>query len=87
VSLDRPEKADRDVRAKVGDRTKAALESETESSGLTESEVVRDILDRWAQSKIHAAIVLVRKLGPQGTVGNPREDDGRERCVTSDPPR
>lgn len=66
-----------DLRAKVTVQTHCALTAYSRAHGVDVSELVRDILDKWAVRQIHGASVLVRCLkakgetaAAQGIVGN-----------------
>lgn len=64
----------RDLRAKVTAETDAVLLVESRISGKDRSEIVRDILQEWAQQRIHAAKLLTSLLERDGLLG---EDGGR----------
>lgn len=55
-----------DLRAKVTAEADAVLEAVQRSTGKDKSEVVRDVLHRWAMSEIHASIVLNGILKREG---------------------
>lgn len=59
----------RDIRAKVGIETDIALEVECLTTGKDKSELVRDILQAWADHRIHAAHLLTRRLKAEGIGG------------------
>lgn len=56
----------RDLRAKVSVETDCALEAVCRSTGMERSEIVRDVLHRWALNKIHEATVLHSRLRAEG---------------------
>lgn len=58
-----------DLRAKITIETDAVLEAVHRSTGKDKSEVVRDVLNRWAMSEIHASIVLNSILKREGITG------------------
>lgn len=55
-----------DLRAKITIETDAVLEAVHRSTGKDKSEVVRDILNKWALSEIHASSLLMSILKSQG---------------------
>jgi len=74
----------KDFRGKITAETDAALEAINRVSGRDKSEIVRDILHKWASEQIHVATVLDRMLQAEGlrgivggTSGNRREDKGK----------
>lgn len=58
-----------DLRAKVTAEADAVLEAIHRSTGKDKSEVVRDVLHRWALQEIHAASVLQSILQREGLGG------------------
>lgn len=58
-----------DLRAKVTAEADAVLEAVHRSTGKDKSEVVRDVLYRWALQEIHAASVLQSILQREGLGG------------------
>ena len=58
-----------DLRAKVTAEADAVLEAVHRSTGEDKSEVVRDVLHRWALQEIHAASVLQSILQREGLGG------------------
>jgi hypothetical protein len=58
-----------DLRAKVTPEADAVLEAVHRSTGKDKSEVVRDVLHRWALQEIHAASVLQSILQREGLGG------------------
>lgn len=58
-----------DLRAKVTPEADAVLEAIQRATGKDKSEVVRDVLHKWAVSEIHAASVLQSILKREGLAG------------------
>ena len=58
-----------DLRAKVTAEADAVLEAVHRSTGKDKSEVVRDVLHKWAMNEIHAASVLQSILQREGLSG------------------
>jgi hypothetical protein len=58
-----------DLRTKITTEADAVLEAVHRSTGKDKSEVVRDVLHKWAMSEIHASIVLNNILKREGITG------------------
>jgi len=58
-----------DLRAKVSPETDAVLEAVQRATGRDKSEIVRDVLHKWAAAEIHAANVLQGILQREGMTG------------------
>lgn len=72
-----------DFRGKITTLTHCALEARSQATGKDRAEIVREILDAWADDERHAAMVLHRGLLAQGlggidggVPGNRRESQG-----------
>lgn len=73
----------KDFRGKLTGRSACALEAVSRATGRDQSEIVRELVDRWAEEQIHAASVMHRLLQAEGlpgiangTPGNAREHQG-----------
>lgn len=66
-----------DLRAKVTPEADAVLEAIQRSTGKDKSEVVRDVLHKWAVQEIHAASVLHNILHREGITGAVQGASGR----------
>lgn len=56
----------RDLRAKITVETDAALDAVSSATGRDRSEIVRDVLHRWALQQISVATILRRRLKAEG---------------------
>jgi predicted DNA-binding protein len=59
----------KDLRAKITPRTNAVLEALNRTTGRDKSEIVREILEKWADEQIHAATLIDRLLVGEGEPG------------------
>ena len=55
-----------DLRSKITVETDAVLEAIHRSTGKDKSEIVRDVLHKWAAAEIHASILLAGILKREG---------------------
>ena len=55
-----------DLRAKISPEADCVLAAVSRSSGTDRSEIVRDILHRWALKRMHAATVLALQMKAKG---------------------
>lgn len=67
----------RDLRAKVSVETDCALEAAARVTGRDRSEIVRDVMHRWALEEIDRATVLLRRLSAEGIAAAPEGGSGR----------
>jgi hypothetical protein len=64
----------KDFRGKITGLAWCWLEAEHRTTGSDQSEIVRDILHSWAETKHLAAIEAQRLMETEGIAGNIRED-------------
>jgi hypothetical protein len=55
-----------DIRIKVSPATDALLETLHRTTGRDKSEIARDVLHKWAEKEIHAAMLLHAELNSKG---------------------
>jgi len=55
-----------DMRCKVSPATDALLETLHRTTGRDKSEIARDVLHKWAEKEIHAAMLLHGELNRNG---------------------
>ena len=74
-----------DFRGKITHEADAVLEALHMASGRDRSEIVRDVLHAWAESKIHEASLIDSRLKREGlrgigggASGNMRDDEGAQ---------
>lgn len=65
--------AERDLRAKISAKADQALAAVALARGLDKQEVVREILDQWADRVLHEANLLVRFAAGEGSQGRGAE--------------
>lgn len=65
----------KDFRGKITGLTWCWLEAEHRATGSDQSEIVRDILHAWAETKNRAAIEARKLMEAEGTLGNVREGE------------
>lgn len=58
-----------DVRSKVSRRTDKALSAFSRARGLEKSELIREVLTKYADEQIHGAMVVQRLLRDEGVLG------------------
>lgn len=63
----------RDLRAKVTTETYVVLEAMRRTDGRDHSEIVRDVLHKWALQQLNAASVMTKLAASEGVTGNVRE--------------
>lgn len=56
----------RDLRAKISVQTDAALDAHSNVSGRDRSEIVRDILHKWALEQVAISTLLEARLRAEG---------------------
>lgn len=62
----------KDFRGKITSETDCVLEAMNRVSGRDRSEIVREILHKWAVERIHEHTVLARLLEREGIAGDSR---------------
>lgn len=73
----------RDLRAKVTVEAECALDAYAIAHEMDKSEVVREVIQRWAIKQIHATTVMARYLKREGL---DRVIEGMARCPDVAPP-
>lgn len=66
-----------DLRAKITPETDAVLEAVSRATGKDKSEIVRDVLHKWAVAEIHASNVLQKILKREGINGEAEGGSGK----------
>ena len=66
-----------DLRAKVTPEADAVLEAVSRATGKDKSEIVRDVLHKWAMAEIHASNVLQKILAREGIRGEEEGVNGK----------
>ena len=67
-----------DMRSKITAEADAVLEAQHKATGREKSEIVRDVLHKWAVAEIHTASVLSSILLREGIAGQMREAGGND---------
>jgi ABC-type phosphate transport system permease subunit len=62
-----------DTRAKVSAMTHKVMTAVELATGKTHSEIVRDVMGKWAEAKIHEAMVIARLTRCEG---NTKDSEG-----------
>lgn len=69
-----------DARIKITLETDIALEAEHQATGRDRSEIAREILSQWAESRMRAYKVMQKRLAAEGlageSAGHRRESQG-----------
>lgn len=73
----------KDLRSKITPLAWCWIEAEHRATDLDQSEIVREILDKWASTRHRAAIEARKLMQAEGIVGNIGERGGR--AVEDDP--
>jgi hypothetical protein len=63
----------KDFRGKITELAWCYLEAEHRATGRDQSEIVRDILQAWAEERHRASIEARKLMAAEGTSGNLRE--------------
>lgn len=58
-----------DLRAKISRKAHNVLTAKSMTSGREMQEILREVLDKWAEDETHAATVLIRLARGEGLVG------------------
>jgi hypothetical protein len=61
----------RELRQDISEKAAAVLDAESYRTGQTKQDIVRKILDDWADRKIHEASIVMRFAG---VYGKPRSE-------------
>jgi hypothetical protein len=69
----------KDLRSKITRRAWCFLESESRATHKDISEIVRTILDTWAETRLQAHIEADKLLRSEGELGNETGASGRRR--------
>lgn len=65
--------AERDLRAKISARADQVLAGVAHARGCEKQEIVRQILDEWAEKVLHECTVVARFATGEGCAGRPTE--------------
>lgn len=55
-----------DLRSKITERANQVLEAHARAHNLDKSEIVRNVLDEWAEKRIHEATLTLRLTRGEG---------------------
>lgn len=58
-----------DARIKITPETDCVLEAESRASGKDRSEIAREVLNAWAEKRIHESVLLHKLLEGKGLSG------------------
>lgn len=67
----------RDLRAKISVESDAILDAVSRVTGRDRSEIVRDVLHKWAVEQIELATVIRQRLKAEGITAAPEGAPGR----------
>ncbi len=67
-----------DCRTKVSERVRQVITAHAQARGCDKSEVVREVLEEWAERQRRAATVLKNLEQREGGVGEPEGMRGRQ---------
>lgn len=76
----------RELRARITVETDAALDSVANGKGLDRSEIVREVLHKWALEQITVSSLLLNRLEAEGLAGAPaRRESGARKHRAANP--
>jgi hypothetical protein len=59
-----------DYRGRISQLADAAIDAKAKATGRERQEIVREILDSWAEREVHGATVLLEALQSKGLSGS-----------------
>lgn len=66
-----------DFRGKITERTAQVLSAHSSADNVTQSEIVRDVLDKWAEGQIHRSMLVARLTRGKGYAEADEGEDGK----------
>lgn len=68
----------RDFRGRISVLADCVIDTESQLTGKERQEVVREVLDAWAEQQVHRVILLHKKLASEGLDGLLRGERGSD---------